>query len=277
MDTAARDTALELIHAAYFLVWKNQLDTARQILARSKNDALRYHFEKDPEFQNAGNELEKRIRERFCFSVHSDFDNQVNKASTQIKRKNYSEAADAILKARQVYSNRGECSLSDSLLTELETRYKPVIHFAELTTKRSTLVIRGEYAAACAVSRAMERFVKAHPDQDILLSWQNTGDFVKKLADQTLTKAFLQASVDSAAVDDCIVLMTVYKDQNGDNKMIRDEQTRAGRLWAEYVFQQHPQENPDTSLEALKLSEKWYKFFKTEYLRRFKELRKAVR
>lgn len=275
MDTLVRDSVVAKIHSAYFLVWKNQLDTARLILDKCLQDAKNYRFENDREYQNASSELIKRINERYCFSIHSEFDILVSKAFSQINRQNYVDAGEALNKARRLFDDRKDCLLSDSLLNKLETRYKPLIAFTELNEKRSSLLIRGEYAAAYSVSRKMAQFVTEHPEESIRQSYLNTEQFIRKQSDQNLTKAFLQASIDSAYRSDCLLFMQIYKEQNRDNTTIRDEQVKAAHFLADYDYHLHPVVDAGNSFESLNLSSKWYRFFKTAYLKRYKELQKA--
>lgn len=275
LDTAARDSIVERIRSAYFLAWKNQLDTARIVLENCKKAAIRFKIDKDTEYKNSIEELEKRILERHCFNVQSSYEIQVNKAISQFNRKNYPEAADALQKARTIYYDPNNCGLNDSLLRYLENTYQPVFAYEKMKDLRSALAVQNDYDRLYAVCIKLDSYVKSQKDQYLFKEHQNLAQFIEGQRDAKLTKSMINIAINSTYTDDCIILMEIYRKQNENKKSLTGEQKSAGKMYATFDYRHNPGKSAKEAFIAMNVDPKWFSYFKIEYLRTFKKLKKS--
>ncbi len=275
MDTLRRDSILNIIHAAYFLTWKNKLDTAQIILQSSLESAKKYHFDTDREFLNAQQELQHRIEERKCFTVQTTYDLQTSRAALHFKRQNYLEAADALSKAREAIQTGTTCISSDSILQGMEKEYAPIIQFARYKDTRTSYLIRGAIDSAYALSVRIEQWAENQKDPRLEAGSLSPSAFLIAQYDKKLTLAFLEAATRKQNAQDCLKFLEIYRQQGGAAPEAQDQIEQSARLVAETDHKTGSVSDAKKAWAQLHLDADWYKLFKKAYLKRFNQLNKG--
>jgi hypothetical protein len=264
MDTALRDATTSLIYSAFFLVWKNELDSARKLNVWAMEQAKSGHFTDDSVFQKVISELHVRIQERNCFNLQSSFEFYLEKTRNQFGRRQFAEAAISLAKAREVFLQKETCDLSDSLLHKLEARCAPVFAYERIKTARDASLTTADYPQADSLSREMDLMVSRAIElcQEVRhISWM---DVISQQRDRSLTAAALQSALHREDVETSLSLIRILRTQSPDPEPYCTLQKRCAHLLAQ-ANKPEGKEPTRQLLETYGLEDSWYTCLKKEF------------
>jgi hypothetical protein len=268
-----KDSVLQHIRLAYYLAWKNNLDSANTIYQRTNESLVKLQLAKDGEVLLALVELRKRIDDQKMFNTISVFQNYLNQSINYFNRKKYAESEEMLFKAENWYNINKVEGLNDSLLNRCKNDYKEVFAFESEKKLMYENLLKGNWDKFLdrysSISILHNRIQTAGYENDLIPL-----DSLLRMSNQSeLIKISIHRAIETENAKSALYRLSLLKQNSYQSKLCIQEQRLTAQLIAKKDFKMDT--SPKQSLNRLQLNGKWYKMFRKEYNRKFQELLKS--
>ncbi|MEI6574736.1 MAG: hypothetical protein WCO63_01005 [Bacteroidota bacterium] len=259
----AREQILRSTYDAYFIVWKNQIDTAQKALMRNQALQAQYDLKSDSSVNEALNELQTRIQEKRCFNQKADYDNNIHRALNYCKRNDFISAEDQLQRASEVFNSNNSCQLNDSLFNDCVDKYQAAITWSHKILIYERAFKQKDFPAfVFTYEESYQIFIQAKLE-NMGLKQSDLNDFLRQKDDLKLLEEIGLALAENGKIETSIATIGILKDKGVRIKSLKETQERLGSA----VAKSYPatQDKPKWLQECL--HDPWYKFMTKSYLR----------
>ncbi len=266
-----KDSVLMSIRQAYFLVWKNELDSAKSICAFFRKTLPSVYLENDYDVNAAMEELTNRIENQECFNIKSTYGNFLNQAINQYNRDMFIESEEYLNQAIELYWNTNLCELDDSLLKQLKNKYIPVYQFNSMKRQVNQNLLNGNFDEFLKGYSELDNYIKKNNvsgDKFVLTDFETLITQINKVE---LTKKAIELSINLQDKDRALALLDILRKQGVPSKLCRNEQLGAAQLLANSDHLSEFADSEQAEKQYL-IDKKWYMFFRNAYTKELKQL-----
>jgi|GEM_PF-6713122 len=264
----AREQILRSTYDSYFIVWKNQLDSAAKILAINLSRQKEYKLDNDSNITASLEELRRRIEDKQCFNLRSEYDNSLNRAINYCKRAEFVFAQDQLQRAENILLERNNCKWNDSLFLATKKTYGPAIDWNQRKTAYEAALQQGNYAEFQFLFEESVKLFENNKLENLNLRQATIAEFLIQQNDPQLIADLSLYLVENAQPEKGLMLMNLLKDELKLKPGFKVHQQSMGRVLAKT----YPLRGQKPAWLTKFLHDPWFKSMTKSYLRGCKRL-----
>ncbi|MBU0765087.1 MAG: hypothetical protein KJ607_09655, partial [Bacteroidetes bacterium] len=275
LDKITRNTAVSLILSEAGLgekeADKNRLEQARKHFSTARNLKNKYDLENDSKVSSAISDLKNKIFSRECKNAQAEYDRQFDLALEYIDKKEFINAENTLNEAIRFAEKNTECDISTISLEEKHTEILPGSVYQQLLSRTEELIGTKYYR------EAIEKYIEA-----------GTYFSDRKVARLNLTHLPLQdyfIKTNSGFVlfgvryytnenqySDALRLLGELRKRNFNPASTRENQELLGTKLAVKDHDENPGGDSKQTVLSHTQGDKWYKYLRKAYLKKWKKL-----
>jgi hypothetical protein len=264
----SREQILRSTYDAYFVVWKNQLDSAKNILGINVARQNQYKLEHDSSINDALQELRKRIQEKECFNLQAEYNNCLNRALNYCKRAEFIFADDQLKRAHEILHANQSCQWNDSLYESTLKKYEPAITWSRKKAAYESALQQKDYVGFIGLYKESQTIFDENTLENLYLKQVSISEFLLEQNDPQLVADICQSLVESGKPEQGLNLMKLLKGNKSAQAGLKKHQQKIGILLAKT----YPIKTDKPDWLNNYLHDPWFKSMTNSYLRACKRL-----
>jgi hypothetical protein len=259
----ARESILRASYDAYFIVWKNQLDTARKILMLNQSLQAMHGLQADSGVNAALNELNDRIRDKECFNSKSEYETNIQRALNYCKRSDFNAAEYPLEKAADLVRQKKSCSWNDSLYHYVVQTYQPAIEWSRKKSAWESAYLKKDYATFVTIYEESYEIFKASNLQKLGIKQLSLVPFLLQKEDPALLLNTGLQLAEHGRHEQGLAMFTALKDSGKPRTFAKAEQQKLGLI----LSVSYPDKKAKPAWLSRYLEDPWFKFMANSYFR----------
>lgn len=263
ISLSAKPVILHDLKKSEFLIWKNNIVEAKEILSKAINYQKKFNLTEDSDINRALDNLQKKIDKQICFNAEAEYRNTCLKALRLIRRSNIKSAENSLYKTNKIKTNNSLCNFTDDIVNQIKQKYEPFFNYQKhLDFARSS-------AKGHKYEDAIEYFQKSFNNYSdgqmdtTGLDFPSFTDFIISYNDPGFSFYACDYLLDKSDYENSFLLLKDLRRLNFPAKETKEIQIKLGKILAEVNMR-----NDSDSIEKIKeytFGDRWYQNFRKAY------------
>ena len=263
---------LNEISMATGMIWKDELDQAREYVKQMESVMDLYHLELDPDLQSALRGYRKKIDRKICMNIIQEVKSLSARAQRNLEMKQFDVAVMQLGEARQQAQQHPECEIPTDELVNTIKRYLSAAFYQEKLKQASDQVVIGKYRDAIQSASDSELFYRNKNLALQKVPFISTLDFVSTAARVPMTTEAVIFFIRTGNEPAALTSLTWLKQADVHAKSIRHLQETLGAAMAETDFRVSSSGDPALHIRRHTGGNRWFVKFAQAYTSRWKQL-----
>lgn len=251
---------LELLKKAEFEIWTNRMDNANLLLIKALALQEKYDQKDNPELITAFAALQFKIRNRACVNLGNKIFELQKKSENRTKSKKYAEADSFVKEAFALLHEKPECEIDSSRMSETKQKYRAVFIFSNLMSSIENEFQAGDFRKTVLDFTQAVDFYRANNIDKFGVDKPDLRKFVSQTNSKGLTAACVEFTIQQHNFDEAFFYLNSLKDAGVPSKETKELQKEIGTGLSKNG-------NTRDQLEKFTKGDKWFRYFRTTYLK----------
>jgi len=271
---AAKPFILNYIEKACVKVWGNELDKAIYIQDFVKIVQAKYALAEDTTIQKALADLKTKIFSQQCRNAQETYNEYYRKAYQNIALKKYSSADDLFLKCMKIVEDNSNCKIKDSMARVSKEKYLHAATYQKLTEESESLANSSKYYDAINKYIDCEKYFTENNIRQFGLTHVLLNDYIASRKDTNYIYKCANYFLDKNNYINTFLFLEILRNRNCSENSTKDLQEMLAKKLAAVDFAADNKQKPSFLINKNTNGNTWYKYFKKDYLKTWKELKK---
>jgi len=280
MDTALNFMYLESykyhmlneISVATGMIWKDELESAKDYALEVESVMDLYNLEADPDLQSALKSYRSKIDLKACLGVKEEAEILAIRAWKNIELKQFDMAVKQLGDARQKVRQHPECTLDVKAYEDSIKKYISAAFYQEKQKQALTQVSLGNFREAIQRVSDNERFYRNTELDNLGVPFISMLDFVANSSRIPMYKEALSYFLKGGDAFSAWSCLTWMKRDGVDSRETKDQQEQVGSALSVRDFELFPDGDPEVRIRSYTAGNRWFLNFAQAYTGRWQQL-----
>ncbi len=263
---------LNEISMATGMIWKDELESAKDYALEVETVIDLYNLETDPDLQSALRSYRSKIDLKACLGVKEEAEFLAIRAWKNIELKQFDIAVKQLGEARRKAQQHPECTFEVKVYNDSIKKYISAAFYQEKQKQALNQVALGNFREAIQRVSDNERFYRNTELENFGVPFVSMLDFVANSSRIPMYEEaliFFSKNGDSFAAWNCL---TWLKRDGVDSRDVRDQQEHIGSALSTHDFELFPESDPEVRLRSYTGGNRWFLKFAQAYISRWQQL-----
>ena len=280
LDTALERMALESykhhmlneISMATGMIWKNELEMAKEYVQEVESVMDLYNLDMDPDLQSALSSYRRKIDLKICLSAKEEADMLAIRAWRNIELKQFDLAVKQLGDARQKARQHPECELDLQAYDDTIKKYISAAFYLEKQQQALNQLTIGNFQAAMKLANDNDRFYLNTQLEQFGVPKVTTLDFVAQSSRVPMYIEAVTFFLQTGDVNSAWICLTWLKREDMEARDVRELQERVGNALSISDFRAFPDGDPENRVRSYTGGNRWFVKFANAYTSRWRQL-----
>jgi len=263
---------LNEISMATGMIWKDELDQARDYIQEVESMMDLYHLELDPNLQSALEGYREKIDRKICMNVMQEIESLSVRARRNLEMKQFDVAVNQLGEARLQAQQHPGCRIPTDEIVNTIKRYLSAAFYQEKQKHAWHQVAIGNFREAIERAGDNELFYRSKDLAALEVPFVSTLDFVGMAARVPMTTEAVIFFIRTGNEPAAWTSLTWLKQADVQAKSIRHLQETVGAAMAEKNFRISSAGDPVEHVRRYTGGNRWFVKFAKAYTSRWKQL-----
>ncbi|MBE0647307.1 MAG: hypothetical protein IH596_05965 [Bacteroidales bacterium] len=254
------------------MIWKDELDQAKEYASEVESVMDLYNLEKDPDLQSALNSYREKIDLKACLGVKEEGDFLAIRAWKNIEMKHFDMAVKQLGEARQKARQHPECVIELQTIDDTIKKYISAAFYQEKQLQASNQVALGNFREAIQRVSDNERFYRNTELEKLGVPFISLLDFVARSSRVPMYLEAISYFLKNGEASSAWICMTWLKRDGVDARDVRDLQELVGSALSKRDFDLFPGSDPEERTKSYAGGNRWFSKFAQAYTDRWQQL-----
>jgi tetratricopeptide (TPR) repeat protein len=263
---------LNEISMATGMIWKNELEMAKDYIREVESVMDLYNLEMDPDLQSALNSYRRKIDLKVCLGVKEEADMLSLRAYRNIELKQFDIALIQLGDARKRVLQHPECEIDIRAYNDTIKKYLSAAFYIEKQKEALNQLTIGNFSEAMKRVSDNERFYVNTELEQFGVPFVSALDFVAQSARVPMYIEAITFFLQNGKENSAWVCLTWLKREGMEARDVRYLQESVGRALATRDFNVFPNGDPENRIRSYTGGNRWFVKFAQTYDRRWRQL-----
>jgi hypothetical protein len=270
--SAAKPIILKDIEAGKLKVWGNDLESARTIYSSVLAKQDKYKLKNDADLNKGIVELKNKIFTQECVNAQAEYDDDYSRAQKNISNKSFIDAISLLEAAIKVAESNTLCSISSKSAADDKFKYGPASNYQKLIKECDALLSGDKFSEVIEKHITAEKYFVQFDVQNFGLNNTPLAEYIEAQNNSNFISHCTGYYTDLKDYDQAMKLLKLLKQRNYPLNYVRTLQENLAAKIATRDHEKNPALNAKTNVLAYTNGDKWFKYFKTVYIKTYKKL-----